>query len=298
MNRSTFLSRMIFKNFVFASILLLLHGCVKNNPDPSWLYIDNWTLNANPELSGAEGELSQSLTEAWVYINDKCIGAFELPVKIPILEKGTVNLKVYAGVRNNGISNTKKIYPFCTVYESTINLVQNQTVNIQPVTKYHASTHFIIEDFEGANVLLENDPNTSMANFVLDNFDLQPFNGNAYAKVALNSTDSIWVAYTTFASYLPKGKDVYLELDYYTTNNVVTGLLAISPSGIKKNTNIQLNKSKPASVKWKKIYIDLKELIGASDASAYFDHSFEAWKESDLATSEIRIDNIKVVYFP
>lgn len=294
----TFLPRMNFKNFVFAGLILLLQGCVKNNPDPSWLYIDKWNLVANPELSGAEGELSQSLTEAWVYINDQCVGVFELPIKIPLLTTGAVDVKVYPGVRVNGIAATKKIYPFCSVYNTNLTLIQNQTVSIAPVTKYVSNAQFIIEDFEGANVMIENDPNTSMANFVLDNTDLQPFNGNTYAKVDLNSTDSIWVAYTTFGSYLPRGKEVYLEIDYYTTNRVVTSLLAISPGGLKKNPNIQLNKSTPETVKWKKMYIELKELIGASDASAYFDHGFEAWKEKDLANTEIRIDNIKVVYMP
>jgi hypothetical protein len=132
---------------------------------------------------------------------------------------------------------------------------------------------------------------------MLDNVDLQPFNGNAYARVQLNQSDSLWIAYTTFNSYLPKGKEVYLEIDYYTTNHVVTGLLAISPSGIKRNINYQLNRSTPETVKWKKIYLDLRELIGASDANAYFDHSFEALKHADSDQTEIRIDNIKVVYF-
>ncbi|MFM7595858.1 MAG: hypothetical protein ACKO4Y_06745 [Flavobacteriales bacterium] len=294
----TFTPRMNFKNFVFALTILLLQGCVKNNPDPSWLYINEWSLVANPELSGAEGELSQSLTEAWIYINDQCVGVFELPVKIPLLKSGNVNVKVYPGVRVNGIAATKKIYPFCAVYNTNITLTQNQTVTIAPVTNYVSNAQFIIEDFEGANVLLENDPNTSMANFVLDNTNLQPFNGNTYARVDLNSTDSNWVAYTTFASYLPRGKEAYLEIDYYTTNRVVTSLIAISPGGVKKNPNIQLNKSTPETVKWKKMYIELRELIGASDASAYFDHGFEAWKERDLANTEIRIDNIKVVYLP
>ena len=62
--------------------------------------------------------------------------------------------------------------------------------------------------------------------------------------------------------------------------------------------NLLLFKSTPENVKWKKIYIDLKELIGASDANAYFDHSFEAFKEAGIANTEIRIDNLKVVYFP
>jgi hypothetical protein len=289
--------RMLLKNVVFALFVLLVSGCVKNNPDPSWLTINQWTLNANPNLSGAEGELTQNFSEAWVYINDECVGVFELPVKIPILKTGSVNVKVYPGIKDNGISGTKRIYPFCNVFQQTIDLAANQTVSINPITSYVSSTNFIIEDFEGANVMLENDPNTSMANYFISNQNLQPFNGNAYAKVNLNAMDSIWIAYTTFGSYHSKGKEVYLEIDYYTTNRIVTGLIAISPSGIRKNTNIQLNKSTPETVKWKKIYISLKELIGASDANAYFDHSFEAFKESGMANTEIRIDNVKVVYF-
>lgn len=289
--------RMLLKNVVFALLVLLVSGCVKNNPDPAWITINQWTLNANPNLSGAEGELTQNFSEAWVYINDECVGVFELPVKIPILKTGSVNVKVYPGIKDNGISGTKRIYPFCNVFQQTIDLEANQTVSINPVTSYVSSTNFIIEDFEGANVMLENDPNTSMANYFISNQNLQSFNGNAYAKVNLNAMDSIWIAYTTFGSYHSKGKEVYLEIDYYTTNRIVTGLIAISPSGIKKNTNIQLNKSTPETVKWKKIYISLKELIGASDANAYFDHSFEAFKESGMANTEIRIDNVKVVYF-
>lgn len=297
MSTSTLTTRMLFKNAVFALTISLLTGCVKNNPDPSWLYIDQWALVSNPNLSGTEGELTHNFSEAWVYINDQCVGAFELPVKIPILKSGTVNVKVYPGIKDNGISGTKRIYPFCNVHEQTVNLVQNQTCTLSPTTSYVSSTHFIIEDFEGANVLLENDPNTSMASFFTSNQALQWFNGNSYAQVNLNTMDSIWIAYTTFHSYHAKGKEVYLEMDYYTTNRVVTGLIAISPNGIKKNTNIQLNKSTPQTVKWKKIYISLKELIGASDVNAYFDHSFEAFKESGVANTEFRLDNLKVVYF-
>lgn len=297
MSTSTLTTRMLFKNAVFALLLILVTGCVKNNPDPSWLYVGKWTLNANPNLSGAEGELTHNFSEAWVYVNDECVGVFELPVKIPILKTGSVNVRVYPGIKDNGISGTKRIYPFCNEFQQSVELVANQTVSLNPTTAYLSTTNFIIEDFEGANVMLENDPNTSMANYFISNQNLQPFNGNAYAKVNLNAMDSIWIAYTTFGSYHAKGKEVYLEIDYYTTNRIITGLIAISPNGIKKNTNIQLNKSTPETVKWKKIYISLKELIGASDANAYFDHSFEAFKESGMANTEIRLDNLKVVYF-
>lgn len=297
MQHISFIPAMNFKNVVFALLSLILSSCIKNNPDPSWLTIEKWTLTANPNLSGNEGELFHNISEAWVYVNDDCLGVFELPVKIPVLKSGSVNIKVYPGIKNNGVSATKKIYPFLKVYELNTTLTPNQNTQLSPSTQYVENTNFIIEDFEGANVNFVNDPNTSIANYVLDNFDLQSFNGNTYARVQLNQNDSMWVAYTTFNSYLPKGKEVYLEIDYYTTNHVVTGLIAISPAGIKRNINYQLNRSTPQNVKWKKIYLDLRELIGASDANAYFDHSFEALKHSDSDQTEIRIDNIKVVYF-
>lgn len=291
---------MKFKNYVFTLLFsfgLLLFGCVKNNPDPSWILVNKWTLQSNINQSGAEGELTQNFTNAWVYVNDECIGVFELPVKIPVLKSGAANIKIYPAVLVNGISDTKKIYPFCSVFSTNVTLVQNETLSVSPTTHYVDNAKFIIEDFEGANVKLQNDPNTSSANFFLDNIDLQSFNGNAYAHVVLNTTDSNWVGYTTFNSYLPKGKEVFLEIDYYNTNAVTTGLLAIAPSGLVRNVNIQLNKQDPSTVKWKKMYIDLRELIGASDINAYFDHSFEAWLTSGVSTTDIRIDNIKVVYF-
>lgn len=278
--------------------ILCLTACIKNNPDPSWIYIDKWTLQANTNLGGNEGELTHNFTNAWVYINDVCLGVFELPVKIPVLKSGNVNFKIYPAVIVNGISATKKIYPFCQVYSMDGTLTQNQVTVINPVTQYVTITNFIKEDFEGTNVSFENDPNTSSASFLLDNFQVQPFNGNYYARVQLNAMDSMWVAYTTFNSYIPKGKEVFLEMDYYTTVPILTGLISISPSGIIRSPNIQVNKQDTSQVKWKKIYIELKELIGASATGSYFDHSFEAFFDENQTNAQILIDNLKIVYFP
>lgn len=296
--KTSFKKRMISKPIISTCIciVLILTSCIKNNPDPSWLIINEWSLHANPDLGGDEGELTENLSDAWVYVNDACIGVFELPIKIPVLKSGEVNVKIYPAIKNNGISAEKKIYPFCERYEITCTLIQNEAITINPETQYVDNLTFIKEDFEGTNVSFENDPNTSIANFVLDNVNLEPFNGNAYARITMTPMDSIWVAYTTFHSYLPKGKDVYLEIDYYNTISVNTGVVSIAPSGIKQNPNIRLNKQDPSTVKWKKMYIDLREIIGASPNDAYFDHTFEAWIEDATGQSEIRIDNLKVIY--
>ena len=283
---------------VLCCLSLIISGCIKNNPDPSWIQINKWTLQSNTDLSGAEGELTENISEAWVYVDDKVIGVFQVPCKIPVLKSGMSNIKIYPTIKNNGISATKKIYPFMEVYEVNQELVQNQTLVLNPTTKYKSITNFKVYDFELTNMYLENDPNTSLAHIQYDNTNLQPFNGNFYGKVLLNQTDSSWVAYTTEQLSFTKGREVYLELDYYNTNTLVTGLIFVNPDATKTNNiNIQLNSQDESSVKWKKIYIDLKELIGNAPNGCNYLQSFQANLNSGKTSSEIRLDNIKLVYF-
>ena len=283
--------------FLFlATLLFISNSCTKNNPDPSWLEVTKWTLNANPNLTGLEGSLTQNISEAWVYVDDEIIGVFEVPFKIPILKEGSVNIKIYPAIKNNGISATKKVYPFLEPYVVTANLVKNQTLTLNPITQYYNAVQFWIEDFEDAAVKIENDPN-SAAQITTDNdpLILQSFNGNNYGKVILNSVDTTWIGYTNVEMNLPRSAEVYLEVDFYNTNTVVTGLLAISPSGVQPNPNIQLNAQSPSSVKWKKIYIDLRELVSNSNPLAYFEQSFQAFQEFSVNQGPIQSQEQKLL---
>ena len=67
------------KRFLFfISFSFILSSCIKNNPDPVWLEVHEWTLESNSELSTLEGELTHNFTEAWVFVDDKIVGVFEL----------------------------------------------------------------------------------------------------------------------------------------------------------------------------------------------------------------------------
>lgn len=275
---------------------VILSSCVKNNPDPAWLEVKEWTLLANPELSGLEGELTHNFSEAAVYVNDENIGIFEVPFKIPILKSGNVNIKIYPVIKNNGISATKKIYPFVEVYEINGTLTKNQTFTINPTTKYNSFSNFWIEDFEDSFINFETDPTS--ADTMINGNDPNILSwGNSYGVVNLDATDSSWIAYTLEDLYLPKGQEVYLELNYYNTNTVTTGILAIGPSGVTPNPNIRLNSQNPSSVKWKKIYIDLREIISNSSNAVYFKPSFQAYLDDANSQGQIILDNIKVVHF-
>ena len=281
----------------FISLFFLFSACVKNNPDPAWLQVNEWTISANPSLSLEEGELTENISEAWVYINDEVIGVFQVPFKIPILKEGNVTFKIFPAIKNNGISATKKIYPFLKEYVINGTLVKNQVFTINPTTQYKDNLSFWIEDFEDASFQITDDPNTSAANIDTDNIDLQWFNGNAYGKVVLNAEDSTWIAYTSEQLNLPKGKECYLEIDYKVTNNVTTGLIYVTSESTTNNVHIRLNAQKPDVAVWKKIYIDLRELIGNSPSGSVFSQSFIASLDEENTEGIILIDNIKVIHF-
>lgn len=290
----------MFKRTLFFIPILLLLGCVKNNPDPSWLEVTEWTLLSNSGLSGAEGELTHNFSDAWVYIDDEVIGVFEVPFKIPILKSGPCNIKVYPTIRNNGIAATKKIYPFMEMFEVNTELIQNQTITLNPVTKYNSMSQFSIEDFEDPlNLNIMVDQNTSaIKSTPTSNIDLQSFNGNFYGLIQLNSLDSTWIASTQNQLNINKGRDAYLEIDYYNTNSLTTGLIYVKPdNSTQNNPNIRLQTQDPSSIRWKKIYIDLKELIGYSPNGSNYLQSFIASLDEGKNEGEIRLDNIKVVYF-
>lgn len=285
------------KQFLYFFIaILLFSSCVKNNPDPAWLEVNEWTLVANPESFNETGELTHNFTEAWVYINDKIVGVFEVPFKIPILESGNVNIKIYPAIKNNGISATKKIYPFVEVYEVNETLEKNVILTLNPVTRYVAQTKFWIEDFEDAAIKIETDPN-SMTSLTAGNDPEILEYGNFYGQVFLNSTDSTWVAFSEQLPYIPRGAEVYLEMDYYNTNAMTSGLIVITPTTVINNPNVQLNSQKPAEVKWKKIYIDMREVVSSASSIADFRLSFQALLDTDDSDGFIILDNIKVVHF-
>lgn len=295
--KSSRFSSLIKLLFVFMATLLI-SGCVKNNPDPSWIEVTEWTLHSNPELNGQEGELTENLSDARVFIDDQLIGVFEVPFIIPVLLEGKHTVKLFPTVLNNGISATKKTYPFTEMFEIDVELIKNQTATINPVTRYNKFVQFYIEDFEDASNDVENDP-TSLSQFTVsgDPSIIQDFNGNGFMRVSLDDVLNNWIGYTNKMLSLPRGQEVYLEIDYHNTNRITTGLLGIGPSGVVDNPNIQLNPQDNSSVKWKKIYIDLKEIVSNSPSAEYFELSFFSQLDEGENSGQINIDNIKVIHF-
>lgn len=281
-------------------LLLLLSACVKNNPDPSWLQVNAWTLEANASLNGEEGELTHSITDAWVYIDDKLIGVFEVPFKIPVLKDGLCNIRIYPTIKINGISATKMKNEHMVPFEVNVTLTKNQTLTLNPVTHYKDGLTFWVEDFEDINIKLTDDPNTSSAHLNLANDSLKWFNGNYYAKIQLTSQDSMWIAYTNQDQQLtiPKGKQAVLEIDYCNSIDFTHYLLFVNSNGTNENIMPTMKQSPLNALRWKKIYILLSEVIGYGPNNTNYVQAFKAFYSSKVSNNIILIDNLKVVYFP
>ena len=280
--------------FITSIIVLLANSCVKNNTDPSWLYIDTWVLQANQ--TNLEGELTHNITDAYVLIDDKVIGYFELPIKIPLLQNGSKKITLYPAIHNNGISSTKKTYPFLQPYTITTSLTKKETVKINPSTKYYTNTKFWIENFEDAGIKLQTSPSFSPILTTASDPSILKY-GQRYGWIHLTKSDSIWMGTTTKMSLPQYGSEVYLEIDYMNTNRLLTGVNAYGSLAFRANPNIQLNAQKDSEKKWKKIYIDLKEIISYSTNYTLFEQYLEAELDTDKESSDIYIDNIKLVYF-
>lgn len=283
---------------IIGFFLVILTSCVKNNPKPAWLKIEKWQLVANPLLSGAEGELNHNFSQAFVYVDNKIVGVFELPIKIPIMLEGDKEIVIFPAIINNGIAlQGKMIYPFCESYKTTINLVKGETVNLTPVTRYSSITQFsFVEDFESASIKFTTDVNSNATINQVPHTD--PGKTGYCGHIALNQTDSLWTGTTHDGMQLPKqGAEVFLEIEYKNTNDILTGVLAITlPGTVKTHPYIRLNKQTGTPV-WKKTYINLKEIVSYSTDADYFEQFLQMIIDPSATSTDVYIDNIKVIHF-
>lgn len=281
------------KIFTLVIIAFLINGCAKDVDAPSWLKIEPWQLNSNPNADYIQGEMTHAITEAWVNMDGKVLGIFELPVKIPVIGEGEHNFILVPGVIQNGISSTKVQYPFLKQYATTMTISTTDTATMYPETMYHDAVQFWIEDFENAAVKIETDP-TSNATLEVGNDSEHLEWGNFYGHVALNNTDSLWLGYSNEQMSLPLAES-YLELDFKNTNSLLTSVLDIESGAVSSNPNVILQpQSNPV---WKKIYISLTAIRSNNPNASSFEQAFTAVLDEIGTNKDIYLDNIKVIHF-
>jgi hypothetical protein len=277
------------------AFLLLMSRCGKDVPPPSYLHIDQWTLENNVDVN--YGQLTHGFLDVYVYIDEQNYGVFPVPCTIPLNIEGSHNIRLMAAVRTNGQSGAKTRYPFVEHHLQTVNFTRLDTVHVQPKTKYYSTTNVWFEDFEDASLQIQSSA-LSQVDMVKSNDPniLTSRNGSFFGYVELNSNTQIWDATTTADWSLNITRPAYIEIDFYNTNSIQTGIRSNGPLGLNNWMHVLIVAQKQQEVTWKKMYINIKPFLEASGQNSIYRLLLSSILEQDMSESFIAIDNIKLVY--
>ena len=307
------------KKIISAICLMLLAsffaGCKKVDLTASYIYIDTGAFEVNVSQYNNEhntnydqGQLAsianQKFPDAWIFVNGKDLGTWELPCKIPILETDSAEVMIYPGVKLNGVSTSRPRYPFVEPYKRKLGLKASEVLEIGKLPlKYASTTKFeFIENFDTDynGIFTSSDSTTVNFEHIVD-----PDNpANRIGRISLvdtvdgfeiissNGVDNVCM---DFDGKVPSY--VFLEMDYkcdVEDAQIYVGML------IDKSTT-SVTTYEPlvivnASSQWKKIYINLTQSVARNQIYAKNYRVQLSGGRSDDNPVHFYFDNIKVIY--
>lgn len=264
-------------------------GCSVFDPAediPSYIRINSISLTINN--STIEGTGSHKITDAWVYIDGQLIGGFEMPVSIPVLSEGTHNILVLAGIKQNGLSSTRAIYPFFKGWESSVTLVRGQVVNVSPVVTYYPNTNFVwMCDFDDVGTTI-NDQVGPFPGRLQEIGGAAAFEGES-GYVTLSTDTNEFYAESSLAYVLDNSFDVYLEMNYSCNQPFVIGMLNITNGAYIPWCEVS------SSTSWNKIYIRLNDAILTQPPGGIYRIYIAMMKSTDVAEPWLAFDELKLI---
>lgn len=298
-----------------ATAVILLGSCHKVDLTPAYIEITQEDVNNCIDVSGFneshdlnyDAEQLNSLqqhtfTHVNVYVNNKNLGCWPLPCKVPVLDlTGTDSstLVILPCFRMTGMSNTVQGYPFLNVLRQKVMLKRGSTYKVSenPLSYIYSSytTFPYLETFSNSTSFTPIDTNASTQTFHPMTED-----GRMVGGITLNNQNGLSFDVSSTDITLPiYNYYVYMEVTYKTENNMDVGL-KIS-TGTHSNTIHQLGGIYPTNGEWKTIYFDLSSVLMGYHASP------GTWTIANLVLTGIGeenkdthfyIDNIKVIYQP
>jgi len=282
---------------------------------PAYIHIESIQLDSLTDYF-VYGANTQKITDAWVYVDDNLIGTYELPATFPVLKNGPHKVAVYAGIKVDGRSPARDIYPFYRpcVYQQ-VNLVEDSIINLNPVVTYYpigdGANIAWMEDFETTNTMLPDDNSDTVLFRCTGSEAWHSTNSFWSGKVELppDSLDFMIATADEFDFYKSFNAGVYclLEMDYNCNDTFFVGVqymkdYQLTTTPLVKVTPTDKTHEKPQ--RWNKIYINIGPQMNNNPWASYF----KIYITSNLSTiydppytpiSEPRyyyFDNLKLIY--
>ncbi len=277
----------LFLFFVVFLNLFSLSSCKKNKPADEAFFLKASKVNVS--TSPGQGTGSHKITDLWLYVNDQFQGMYPVGKLMPIVSHNQpVKINIFAGIKNNGISDTRIFWSFYQVLALDTFVDGGKSIE-RPITfKYNPFATFLWnEDFEGTGFGIKKS-DVSYTNFRV----ASPENSFEGRSIEMSLSGDSLVAQIESASSgfdLPEANsNVYLELNYKGNEEFVVGLL--TDKGEHKpalNINPQEN--------WNKIYVHLAPAINSVPYSNFHKIYIRLLKKN-VDNPRIFIDNIKVIH--
>ncbi len=277
--------------------MIFLGSCDLINPEesvPSFIHINEFSFEAAP----GEGTSSEKITEVWVYSNGQMLGAYDLPAHIPVLDEGSNQVTIFAGIKNNGISSTRIRYPFYTSFDTTLQFNPGSEIVLKPRFFYRDDISIDQYDFEN-NSNPFGDIGTSDVNLNTISDAELVFEGGYSGYAYLADGNNQVLVRTNDVLQLTPGKVTFLEINYSTNNTLAAGLYSFQSGTEKKNLAVLINPTTESigTPVWNKIYIDLGLIPSQNINADHFEIYFEAVADTPGKTVEVFLDNVKLVTF-
>ena len=258
--------------------------------------VPNYLTLAEAALITGDGEGANShrITEGWVYADSQLIGAYHLPATLPVLGENEISLDIFAGIRENGIADAPRIYPFYSIFKYEWDTGLMPELTVEPVFHYLPTVDFVfIDDFEMHTLFIadiDGDPLTSITR-VWD-----PDIGSMVGKAALShSAPELDVATAFIYEQFPRdGRPVFVELEYKSDVSLFVGLRTVNP-GVESVSKFKL--ALFPNEMWEKIYVNFTPELRNADFSGFQVELFARYQQG--AGPEIQnlyIDNLKLVH--
>lgn len=279
----------IFSIIVFSVLIASCNKEKLKSPKASFIYI------ANPELIIADASIQGSndhhITDTWVYVNDQYTGAYPLGSVIPVVSTGNTNVKLYAGIKNNGISSTRLSYEFYNAFEINQGFELGKTYTVSPKYTYQTGCKFhLIENFEQTGLRFQALGDSAFTR--TGNGDPNAYGGtgkSAFMGMSAAKPTAIMKTSTSIIDFPSSATaNVYLEMEYKCNQKFSISMMC---GNVEERNVITVN----PSADWNKIYIQLANSIYSPTAYNSYDLIIKAIKESDVANPAIYIDNVKII---
>ncbi len=243
-------------------------------------------------MAEQNGDTTSNITNVWAYYNNNPIGVYNVPSLFPVLAQGNTFTQLSPGIEENGLQETRSIYPFYTYDTMTVNFQANHTSTFIPHFTYRSNTKFpLIAEFENNNGFQTFDSGNVKLN-TYSNPSIVKY-GKSCGYALLNSQNSNFQVESIQPDSLPNSSPVYVEMDYMCTIPFSIGIVDIQ-NGVTFSANYfeQIN---PIST-WNKIYINLSPYLTQTGKNLY-QIAFGATLPQGKSEGQIYLDNIKLVHF-